>query len=256
MLAATIKIRSIDYESTFQQIFPAVSEKIMSWNSENMIIRLLQQLDDAALPVLISVIHRIPADTKNEFLIRSLNAYAPELRDKLNKELKKDKWGQYFEIGTIFISQQAEILLNIGQIKVDYPALLNNDQVNNKNKKSFGILSSPAKIVADMTVALVPDTLIERMGLDLFWTEENKARLMELIRSALCKHGIKIELDEIQFMQDQAVLEDVIESKQTLVFTEKMENDIICALADYLRDTVSNSLVLAEQGERRRQDDV
>ena len=87
MLTATIKIRSIDYESTFHQIFPILSEEIKSWTSRNMIVRLFQQLGDAALPVSIGVMHRIPEDTKNELLVRLLNAYAPELRD-VNADLK------------------------------------------------------------------------------------------------------------------------------------------------------------------------
>ena len=248
MLAASIKIRSIDYESTLQQIFPVLSEKIMSSTSKDMIVRLFQQLGDAALPVLIGVMHRIPEDTKNELLVCGLNAYAPELRDELNKELKKDKLGQCFNIGTFFIDQQDEILLNIGHIKVNYPALLNNDQVNGAINEHLGIISGLAIRAVNMTTALVPDTRIEKMALDLLWREGNDARLMNLIRRALSTHGIKLELSEIRLMQDVDEPEDVIESSQPFVLTEKTENDIICALADYLRDTVQNSIVPAQQG--------
>lgn len=244
MLNAIINIRSIDYENTFQHIFPVLSEEIISWNSKNMIVRLIQQLEDAALPVLIGVMQRIPEDTKNKLLVGGLNAYAPELRDKLNKELAKDEWGQCFEIGTIFIDQQTEILLNIGQIKVDYPALLKIDQVNSAINERLGIFSGFAKTAAGMATALMSNTKIEKMGLDLLWNEKNETRLMNLIKSALSTHGIEFELSEIQLMQDDKIFEDIIESNQ-LVLTEKMENDIICALAGYLRDTVSNSLAPA-----------
>lgn len=247
MLATTIKIRSIDYESTLQQIFPVLSKKIMSLPSKDMIVRLLQQLGDAALPVLIGLMYRIPEDTKNELLIRSLNAYAPELRDKLNKEFKRDKWGHFFEIGTIYIDQQTEILLNIGQIKVNYAGLLNNDQVSSAINERLGIFSGLAKKAVNMTTSLVPDTKIERMGLDFLWREENNTRLMNLIRNALSTHGMKLELSEIQLIQDEETSEDVIESNQPFALTEQMENDIICALADYLRDSISNGIVLAEQ---------
>lgn len=246
MLTATIKIRSIDYESTFQQIFPVLSEKIKSWTSRNMIVRLFQQLGDAALPVSIGVMRRIPEDTKNELLVRVLNAYAPELRDKLNREFRKDEWGQFFEIGTIFIDQQTELLLNIGQIKVDYPALLNKDQVNSAINEHLGIFSGLARAAANVTTALLSVTRIEKMGLDLLWRGGNNVRLMNLIKSALSTHGIKLELSEIQLMQDKDVPEDLIESSQPFALTEKMENDIICALADYLRDNISNSLTSTE----------
>lgn len=55
------------------------------------------------------------------------------------------------------------------------------------------------------------------------------------------------ELSEIQLMQqDKDVPENAVESSQLLALTEKMEDDIICALADYLRDNISNSLTSAE----------
>lgn len=245
MLTATIKIRSINYERTFQQIFPALSEKILSWSSKNIIIRLFQQLGDYAMPVLIGVMHRIPTDTKNELLLCALNAYAPELRDKLNQEFMKDKWGQFFEIGTIFIDQQTEIRLNVGQIKVDYQALLSCDQVSGMMNKRLGKWADPLKAAARMAINLAPNA-IEKKGLDLLSREENNARLMNLIRSALSTHGIELELSEIRLIQDEDVPEDVIESSQPFALTEKMENDIICALADYLRDNISNSLVPVE----------
>lgn len=246
MLAATIKIRSIDYESTLQQIFPVLSEKIMSLPSKNMIVRLLQQLEDDALPVLIGLMYRIPEDTKNELLAGALNAYAPELRDKLNEELKKDEWGRLFEIGSIYIDRQTEIVLNIGQIKVNYSALLSNGQVNGAINERLGIFSGLAIKAANMTTALVPE-MIEKMCLDLLWREGNDARLMDLISRALSAHGIKLQLSEIRLMQDEKIPDDVIESRQSFVLTEKMENDIICALAGYLRDTVQNGLVPAQQ---------
>ena len=113
----------------------------MSLDSNNLIVRLFQQLGDAALPVLLSLMYRIPEDTKREFLVRSLNAYSPVLRDKLNEEFLKDKWGQCLQIGTIFVARQNNICLNIGRIKVDYQALLNNGQVTDVIHKRFGRFS-------------------------------------------------------------------------------------------------------------------
>lgn len=162
------------------------------------------------MPVLIGLIYRIPEDTKNELLVCCLNTYAPELRDKLNKELKKDAWGGLFEIGSIYIDyidRQTEIILNVGQIKVDYSALLNNGQVNSAVNERFGIFSGLAIKAANVTAALVPDKRIEKMCLDLLWREGNDARLMNLISRALFTHGIKLQLSEIRLMQDEDVPE-------------------------------------------------
>lgn len=245
MLAVVIKIRDIDYENTFQHIFPTALKKIMSLDSNNLIVRLFQQLGDAALPVLLSLMYRIPEDTKRELLVRSLNAYSPVLRDKLNEEFLKDKWGQCLQIGTIFVDRQNDICLNIGRIKVDYQALLNNGQVTDAIHKRFGRFSNLAKTAAGVATVFAPNS-VEKKGLDLLWTEENKARLMELIKGAIFKHGIRLELDEIQLMQDEEVPVGTVESNQPLVLTEKMEDDIICALAGYLRDNISDGLAPAQ----------
>ena len=66
MLSANIKITNIDYETTFEQVFPLLREKISSLNSKNLIIRLFQKRDDAALSVLLGIMNRLPEDSKTE----------------------------------------------------------------------------------------------------------------------------------------------------------------------------------------------
>lgn len=167
------------------------------------------------------------------------------MRDKLNEELKKDRQGQCLEIGGIFIQQQNAIFLQLRQIKVDYQTLLNNDQISGVMDEYFGGFSILAKTAARMATILAPNT-VEKRGLDLLQREENKAHLLNLIKGALYRHGIKLELDEIQLMRNEDGSADAIESNRPFTLSEKMENDIILAFANYLRDNISNSLVLAE----------
>ena len=82
MLTASIKISNIDYESTVQHVYPLISKEVMFAESKNMIIRLVRQLDSAALPVLTSMLFRVPKDTKDELLVRSLNAFSRDLIEK------------------------------------------------------------------------------------------------------------------------------------------------------------------------------
>lgn len=244
MLAATIKISSIDYENTLQHIFPVVSEKVLAMNSKRMIVRLFQELKGDSLPILIGVAHRLPEDTKNELLICGLNAYAPVLKEKLNEELQKDKWGRCFTIGTISVERRDGILLDIGQIEVDYQALLNNEHVTGAIENRLGKFSPFAKAVAGVATVFAGNT-IERKGLELLWQDDNRKRLLELVKAALEKYGIKIEVDEIQIMQVEKAAEGVIEASRPFTLTEKMEDHIISALARYLRDNVVDG-----QGER------
>lgn len=240
MLDANIKIGSIDYENTLCNIFPLLSEKIASRDSKNLIIRLLQQLGDTAVPVLKDLMLRLPEDTKNELLISAVNAYSSDLKNKVNKELKKDKWGRFFEIGTISVVQRDDIIFEIGHISVDYRELLKNEEVSSKVDDKLGVLSRPVKSIVNMAAFVAPDT-IEKMGLDLLLQNENKERLMNLLRNVLSKYGIQTEVEEITIVQVNTGNYVPADEHRQFMMSEKTENDIISALAGYLRDMIASA---------------
>ena len=241
MLSATIKIKNIDYENTFIHLFPVVSEKLMAMDSKKMVIRLFQQLGDTALPVLLGLMSRLPENTKNELLVRSLNAYAPRLVDIMNKEFMKDKWGQCIQIEAISVDQQDDgMLLKVGQIKVNYRALFETEQVKKAMGDRLGKYAGMARKAASMAGVLAPNTF-ERKGLELLWRDENKERIMALIYSALIKHGINLELGELQIMQTAKLPELIAENSPRFTLSEEMETDIITALAGYLQDKIKTS---------------
>lgn len=242
MLSVTIKISSIDYEGTLQKLFPAAREKLRTAASKDMIVRLFQKLDGDALPVLTGVASRLPEETKNEFFIRGLGAHAPALKEKLNEELHRDPWGRCFTVGTLSAAGGREgILLDIGQIEVDYRALLKNESVDDFIEKRLGVFSSLAKAAAGAAASIAGGT-VERAGLAMLQREKNKNRLMELVRSALLKYGIQIEVEEIQILQETRPAGDYVEAAQPFAMTGKMEEDIIEALAGYLRDSAAGGL--------------
>lgn len=241
MLSATIKIKNIDYENTFIHIFPVVSEKLMAMDSKKMVVRLFQQLGDTALPVLLGLMSRLPENTKNELLVRSLNAYAPRLVDIMNKKFMKDKWGQCIQIEAISVDQQDDgMLLKVGQIKVNYRALFETEQVKKAMGDRLGKYAGMARNAASMAGVLAPNTF-ERKGLELLWRDENKERIMALIYSALIKHGINLELGELQIMQTAKLPELIAENSPRFTLSEEMETDIITALAGYLQDKIKTS---------------
>lgn len=245
MLSATIKIKNIDYENTFIHIFPVVSEKLMAMDSKKMVIRLFQQLGDTALPVLLGLMSRLPENTKNELLVRSLNAYAPRLVDIMNKEFMKDKWGQCIQIEAISVDQQDDgMILKVGQIKVNYRALFETEQVKKAMGDRLGKYAGMARNAASMAGVLAPNTF-ERKDLELLWRDENKERIMALIYSALIKHRINLELGELQIMQTAKLPEVIAEESPRFTLSEEMETEIITALAGYLQDNIKPAQIAA-----------
>lgn len=86
---------------------------------------------------------------------------------------------------------------------------------------------------------------IERKGLELLWRDENKERIMALIYSALIKHGINLELGELQIMQTAKLPEVIAEESPRFTLSEEMETEIITALAGYLQDNIKPAQIAA-----------
>lgn len=225
MLSISIKISSIDYEKTFRQVFPVVKDKISSMESKNMAIRLFQKLDDAALPVLLGVMTRLTEDTKNELFVQCLNAYSHKIKEKLNKELVKNDYGKYLTAGCVSaVRRNDNIYLWIGQIKVNYKGLL-----KEKLGRRFGGI-----------VASLPMEKLEKMGIEFLWTDKNEQKLMKLAKSTLDKYGFIMKLDDIRLVQEKEEPVEAVESEMHLELSDKMETDILDALAGYLKDKTAN----------------
>lgn len=227
MLSTSIKISNIDYEKTFQQVFSVIKDKIGSLESKNMIIRLFQKLDDAALPVLLGVMTRLPEETKNELLVQCLNAYSLKIKVKLNEELVKNAFGKYLTVGCISaVSENNNLYLWIGQVKVDYKSLV--------KEKLGGKIGGIA--------ASFPIEKLEKMGMELLWTNESEQKLIALAKSTLDKYGFVMELDDVRLMLDKEEPVDVMDGEAHLELSDKVETDILDALAGYLKDKTANEV--------------
>lgn len=99
MLAANITIKNINYEKTLEGIFPLLKEKLAEKESSHMTIRLFQKLEDAALPIALNIMNRLPNETKTELMLTILNTYSGQIRDKLNEKLEAHDIGKHLHVG-------------------------------------------------------------------------------------------------------------------------------------------------------------
>ncbi len=81
---------------------------------------------------------------------------------------------------------------------------------------------------------------LEKLALELFWTEESRQKLVELAQDVLEKYGFAMGFADIQMMKDTEEYGNFIEEEAHLTLTGKMETDILDALAGYLRDRESS----------------
>ena len=98
MFDIRITIGTIGYEQTITALFPAVLEKCRGIQDPNLLLRLLLELGEDALPVLLGVMERLQGKAKQELLCQCMNAYQTVLTEKLNEYLRTDAWGKSFVI--------------------------------------------------------------------------------------------------------------------------------------------------------------
>lgn len=216
MISITAKIVNINYEETFQQIFPTMKEKLYSSNSTNMVIRLFRKLDDAALPLILNIMGRLPESTKYDILSVCLNMYSNKICEILNEKLTKHPYGKFLNVNNISIMREQESLyLWIGQVRVDYKGLA--------EEKIPGRLGGIASLLAGER--------LEKMALELLGSEKSKRKLIELVQSSLDKYGLVMNLAEIQMLQDKQNIVDAVDTGEHLELTDEMTEDILDALA-------------------------
>ena len=225
MLSASIKISDINYEKTFQNIFPMIRENIKTTESDNLVLRFFKKLDDAALPVLLGIMNHLPEDIKNELLVLCLDTYSGKIQEKLNEGLETNSYGKYLNVGRVSIVQEGKFLyLWIGQVEVDYKGLV--------KERMAGMIGN--------FVSFFAGEKLENIALDILESEISKKKLMELAKDALDKYGIVMDLTDIQLIKYKEESGDYIEAEPHLVLSERMENAIMDALAGYLKDKESS----------------
>ena len=233
MLTIDFSLSDINYENTLQQLFPGLSKRIQSAETDNLFIHLFQRLDETALPVMLSILSRLPEQSKNELLVSCFNAYSPVLTEKLNVEINRDSCGEYCHVGAASMEYDGEIILRLSRVKVDYRKLLNQEKVKCRMNDSLGRLAAVIRLLVNASSLTVPNKL-EKLGLELLRDQKTKLQLQKLIGGILSKKGIQLTLSEIRIKQDTDK-ETAVKSVTKPAFTETAKADMICALAGYLK---------------------
>ena len=223
MLAISIKADRIDYEKTLENLYPAIKERLAAAESQNMIIRLFQKLDDAALPVLLSFMGNLSETAKNELVAKCLKVCSARLDDMLNRELGKHPFGKCLRVGGVSgVCGNEGISLWLSQVYVDYKGLV-------KEKLGGKIGGIASFLVSDK---------IEKTALELLWTDESKQKIIDLAKNALNQHGFVMELEDIQIRLDMEDVDVSIEATESFGLSDEVEDEILDALAASLRKYV------------------
>lgn len=257
MICAEITIKEIQYEKSFENLFPMGMEKCRKMENPNLAIRFLLKMGDLSMTAALGILGMMGEKSKGELLCGLANLYCREILSELNALLQKDELGKNICIGDIYMAQNSGGRLSfMGQnIQVDYSGLMKNDVVKQKisdyaskavKKSIFGGIDLLQKIAADgvnyaaeVAVGIAPKE-VEKKVLSVMDKEENKGKLLQMAEQVLEEKGLCIKLEDFVFMQLEdsdaqsgSDAESVEERKFEL--SPELEEKLLDAVAGYLK---------------------
>lgn len=251
MFQINLSIDRINYESILHTVFPTVLERVKEKDSNNLLFRLVRELDEDGEKVLQALMTHLPEDIKNELVCQCLNSYVGTLTRKLNEYLQADTWGRNFAIGSCFIAkQESGLVLAAENVRADYRALLseagNTQNVEQVVKRFVGngfmaqLAAKAASAAAEKMAqkySVMTDTELEAAGIELLNQPMVRDKIQNLLSRALTSKGLDITLGALTVEQvDTAISSDDSGIIDSIHLSEELETALLKALADFLRD--------------------
>ncbi len=252
MLDVEIKIDSIDYEQSFRNLFPQLSAKCVNMETDHLLVRFLNKMGSASMPVVLRILNTLPERSKGELLCCLANFFRQEFVQTLNGVLKQDVLGQCFQLGSVLLKQADSnvITITFEEVSADYGALLKNDTMQKKIAEV--IRSSVGDFLGDKLVKQLAEKgtsymaalaktmpgISEKIILSVFEQEKTVKTLLNLAENGLKKRGVYLSLGGATFQQsNKADHTDETLERQKLNFSWELEESLLDSISAYLKST-------------------
>ena len=257
MINVEIVIKDIQYEKSFEKLFPMGIEKCKKMENPNLAVRFLLKMGDASMTAALGILNLADERSKNELLCGLTNLYCQEIQSALNVFLQEDELGKNIQIGNIYmVSDDEECLSFKGRnIWVNYSSLAKNDIVRQKigdyaservKKSKFGesrllqrIAAGGACLAAEVATEIVPQE-VEKKVLSIMNKAENKDRLLKMAERVLEDKGLYLKLEDFMFVQEDAQeiqysMDEESERERKFVLSPETEEGLLDAVVGYLK---------------------
>lgn len=257
MINAEIVIKDIQYERSFENLFPMGIEKCKEMENPNLVVRFLLKMGDASMTAALGILNLTDKRSKNELLCGLANLYCREIQSTLNMLLQRDELGKNIQVGDIYMVSDYEGRLSFRgrNIQVDYGSLAKNDTVRQKigdyaseivKKSRFGggellqrIAAGGAGLAAGVAAEIAPQE-VEKKVLSIMNRAENKSRLLKMTEQVLEDRGLCLKLEDFIFVQEDAqdIRDDVdrkSEKERKFELSPETEEGLLDAVVGYLK---------------------
>lgn len=236
MLAAEITIGTMDTRETARRLMPSLLKRLQAFPQDSYLTGIVRKMGNSASDALLDILARMPMARQQELLCTVTDFFAPEIEEKLNAALA-DSIGEV-QMRQVSIRQEysGEIVLAVGQVSCDYPALIRRQ----KPVQGGGFLgwAKSAAISGAASVAehMDPEDL-ERKGIAILETPPVKRKVLEAVEKVAAEKGLAVTLNDIHFTQvfgPAASFAD--DGTRVLRFSKGLEEAIRTAGTAYLKE--------------------
>lgn len=250
MLQIKLTLKDINYEAVVKMVYPTLLRKISETPSRNLLVRLIRELGEDGDKVLVALTEKLPQNAKDQLVCHCLSSFGTTLAAKLNEYLREDTWGKAFVLDSFTAElDDGSLALTARNVQADFKAILMEASESKNLEKIAGRVvgngllgafaaKAAAKVAeqAAQAIEAMPQEELEAAGIALLNKDSVQKKLMDVIRNALAKKKIPLTVEEISVESfDLVVLPD--ENAQNLLdLPEELEDALIKALADFLRE--------------------
>lgn len=257
MINAKITIKEIQYEESFENLFPMGIQKCRKMENPNLAVRFLLKMGDASMTAALGILDMMGEESKNELLCGLVNLYRQEIQSALNALLQKDELGRNIQMGDIYMAQDSngQLSFHVRDIVVDYGELMKNDAVKQKigdyankavKKSVFGafdllqkVAAEGAGLAAEFAAGVAPKE-VEKTVLAMMAKSENKRKLLQMAEQVLAERGLRVKPEDFVFVQEtpsEVPEELIVEEAQDkgFVLSASLEEDLLDAVTGYLK---------------------
>ena len=250
MLQMKLTLKGIDYEAVVKMVYPTLLRKISGTPSRNLLVRLIRELGEDGEKVLVALMAKLPQNAKDQLVCHCLSSFGATLAGKLNEYLREDTWGKAFVLDSFTAElDNGSLVLTARNVQADFKAMLKEASesknleiiasrvVGNRLLSTFAAKAAAkvAEQAVQATEAMTQEEL-EAAGIALLNNDSVHKKLLDVITKALTKKNIPLTIEEINMESFDSVLLPEENGQGILDLPEELEDALIKALADFLRE--------------------
>ena len=119
MFDISITVENINFEKTISALMPGILQKCRKISKPNLVLRMLLEMEDDALTVLLGIMQRLSEDAKVELLCQLMNGYGEVLTEKFNEYHIRQEMKQFANIKKFYLKYEQQILFLSDMILLD-----------------------------------------------------------------------------------------------------------------------------------------